>query len=58
MSLLSAYGLAILSAIAGGIIVFTYLDYKAWEYARQKRSDSLSGTPIGVELAREMNIEL
>jgi len=58
MSLLSAVIGAILSAFTGGIFTYTYLDYKSWEFARQERADNLTGTPIGVELAREMNIEL
>ena len=58
MSLLSAYSLAILSALAGGISVYVYLDYKSWSYARQSRSDSLTDTPIGTHLAREMNLDL
>jgi len=58
MSLLLLFTITALSAILGGLFVWTYLDYRNWDYARQAHADRLTGAPIGAQLAREMKITL
>jgi hypothetical protein len=58
MSLLNMIALISLSAILGGAVTWMYLDYQNWSYARQAHADRLTGSPIGAQLAREMNINL
>jgi hypothetical protein len=58
MSLLLLVFVTVISMILGGLLTYSYLDYREWDNERLRYADRLTGAPIGAQLAREMNINL